>query len=228
MPACRPGSAAGRSPPYWPRQCRRSSVGLALLAHAQAPSAGLDLFRPGGGDRRLHPDPGEPGDGDHLRHHHRAVLAFSTVPPTSSLVMLMFGTKYMAMLTASPSSRIRSALGVLPAASCMSASAPTTSSGGSRWRSVSSWPGSTADGRRSRWRAHRPSRPDQTRTGAPLAGGGLAVNLIPLICIMLPSSWRKDVSPRLEGCPESVLEHPHAATRLLRMRAEPEASGVFP
>lgn len=62
------------------------------------------------------------------------VFWLSTVPPTSALVMLMFGTKYMAMLYgfAFFSHQSAASWACCSAVSSMSSSAPTTSSGGFR------------------------------------------------------------------------------------------------
>ena len=68
------------------------------------------------------------------------LLWLSTVPPTYGLVALMFGTRWLTMLAASPSSATRSAASSASgsAACCSSAPAPMTSSGGSRLRLASS------------------------------------------------------------------------------------------
>ena len=82
-----------------PCERRRLALGrLAVDAHAQPLAPRLDLFRALGRHRRR---------SSCRRSRPRAAIVFgiaigllwlSTVPPTSSLVMLMFGTRYMAML----------------------------------------------------------------------------------------------------------------------------------
>ena len=63
------------------------------------------------------------------------LLWLSTVPPTSGLVALMFGTRWMATLFgfAFFSHQVGGFLGVWLGGFCSSAPAPTTSCGGSRW-----------------------------------------------------------------------------------------------
>ena len=67
------------------------------------------------------------------------LLWLSTVPPTSSLVMLMFGTRYMAMLYgfAFFSHQVGGFLGVWLGGALYEAYGNYTLVGGSRWRSDS-------------------------------------------------------------------------------------------
>ena len=81
-----------------PRQCVRiARFRLAFDAHVEALASGLDLFRAFSRNRGIHHHPAIARDLDPVRIS-IGLLWLSTVPPTSSLVMLMFGTRYMAML----------------------------------------------------------------------------------------------------------------------------------
>ena len=81
------------------RQRRRlARLRLALDPHVEALAPGLDLSRPRARHRRVRPRPRDSPAPASCSASAIGLLWLSTVPPTSSLVMLMFGTRYMAML----------------------------------------------------------------------------------------------------------------------------------
>ena len=86
--------------------------------------------------RGLHPAAGLAGDRASCSASAMGLLWLSTVPPTSALVMLMFGTRYMAMLYgfAFFSHQVGGFLGVWLGGVLYEATAPTRSCGGSRSR----------------------------------------------------------------------------------------------
>jgi hypothetical protein len=128
-----PRSAAGRSPASACSTSSAPSRRLARRVHAQALPPVAHLFRARGGDPRLHPAAAERGRDPGLLGG-AGLLWLSTVPPTSGLVALMFGTRWLAMLFgfAFFSHQVGGFLGCGSAACCSSAPDPTTRSGGSR------------------------------------------------------------------------------------------------
>ena len=90
------------------------------------------------------------------------LLWLSTVPPTSSLVLLMFGTRYLAMLFgfAFFSHQLGGFLGVWLGGVLYERWAPTTRYGGSRWGSASRRRSSTCRSRSRRSCARRRRRPE--------------------------------------------------------------------
>jgi len=95
------------------------------------------------------------------------LLWLSTVPPTSGLVALMFGTRWLTMLFgfAFFSHQVGGFLGVWLGASCSSAPAPTTRSGGFQCCSACCRPSSTCRSSKSLYGGLRRRRPDQHTAG---------------------------------------------------------------
>ena len=97
------------------------------------------------------------------------LLWLSSVPPTSGLVAVMFGTRWLAMLfgIAFFSHQVGGFLGVYLGGCSTSAPAPTTSCGGSACCSASSRRSSICRSSRSRWRGSPPTRHDVARSRPP-------------------------------------------------------------
>ena len=74
------------------------SAGWISNCDAQALPAVVDLFRACGGDPRLHHAAAECGHDSGVLGAVLGLLWLSTVPPTSGLVALMFGTRWLATL----------------------------------------------------------------------------------------------------------------------------------
>ena len=73
------------------------TVGLARRPPAEALHPLVHLFRPRLDGGLPHHVAGNPGGDAHLRRRH-GLLWLSSVPPTSGLVVVMFGTRWLAML----------------------------------------------------------------------------------------------------------------------------------
>ena len=94
-----------------------------------------DLFHPRDVDRGVHLVSDHAPSRRSLFGVVSGLTWLSTVPPTSALVALMFGTRWLATLYgfAFFSHQVGGFLGVCSAASCSRNSAPTRRSGGCRW-----------------------------------------------------------------------------------------------
>ena len=103
------------------------ALGLSLQPDAEAVHLVGDLFQPLAGDPRLHPAAADPAV-TLIFGAVMGLLWLSTIPPTSALVAMMFGNRWLTMLLGSPSSAIRSAASSASgsAACCSSGPAPMT------------------------------------------------------------------------------------------------------